>query len=172
MRVDRSTRPPGGAGLPECVGLWERLGAALVSPAKAFAEAEAGRGGAADAATLVLVAFVCAELPALVRAGWVGLVIGLAPAAAAIAGRVTGFVGQALIVWAIAGLAITAATGRRRRPSRDFDLAGVAFVPYLVARLVFGLIPGPPRAEEAAAAVLAAGWVVAAVRFARRGRRA
>jgi hypothetical protein len=148
----------------------ERLGAALVSPRAAFAEAEAGRGGTGDAAILALVAFVCAELPALVQAAWTGLVSGFGPALGMLAGRLSGFVGHALIVWAIGGVAITVAAGRRRRPGRDFELAAVAFVPYLVARLGFALLPGPTRAEEAAAAVLAAGWVVAAILFARRRR--
>ena len=147
-----------------------RLGAAVVAPGRAFAEAEAGRDGTQDAVTLLALAFVCAELPVLVGAGWTLLVIGFGPAFAQVAGRVTDQVGNALVVWAASGLAITIAAGRRRSVSRDFDLAGVVFVPYLVARLLFGLVPAPRPAEDAVAIGLAAIWVVLAVLHARRAR--
>jgi hypothetical protein len=148
----------------------DRVGASVVAPRRAFAEADAGRGGTGDAALLLVLAFVCAELPSLVQAGWTGLVVGFGPALQTLLSRLARFAGGALIVWAAAGIAITLAAGRRRSPSKDFDLAGVAFVPYLVVKLVATWVPAPPAVEDGVAVGVAALWVVAAVLYARRAR--
>jgi hypothetical protein len=148
----------------------DRLGAALLAPKKAFAEADAGRGGAPDAALLLALAFVCAELRVLVQAIWTALVVGLGAGLSLLLGRLLDFAGDALVVWGLSGLAITLAAGRKRSPSRDFDLAGVAFVPYLVLRLILDWVPAPRTLEDGVAVAAAALWVVLAVWHARRSR--
>jgi hypothetical protein len=148
----------------------DRLGAALVAPKKAFAEADGGRGGATDAAGLLALAFVSAELPIVVQAIWTALAAGLGAGLSLLLGRLLDFAGDALVVWGLSGLAITLAAGRKRSPSRDFDLAGVVFVPYLVVRLVLQWVPAPRRLEDGVAVGAAALWVVLAVLHARRSR--
>jgi hypothetical protein len=109
----------------------DRIGAALVDPRRALAEADAGAGGLGDAATLLLLKVVCGETQVLVAGLWGVVVVGPAPALRALMTRVSSVLGLDLILLVLGGLAVTLLAGRRRSASRDFDLAAVAWVPVL-----------------------------------------
>ena len=150
------------------VAFVDRVGAALVAPGRAFAEAEAGRGGAGDVAWLLLAKVVCGEARAVVAAVWTMVAMDPMAGLSALARQVQAAAGLDLLVWAGAGLVVTAAAGRRRSPARDFDLAGVAWVPFLAVGVVASLamtLAGwtPPRAVTDGLGLGALAWTLGRV---------
>lgn len=116
----------------QAMGWMERLGAALVAPARALAAAEttAGTGRPpADLAILILAGFMASRLPRLVKVGWLTVdgagVDGVHMLLADLSGTL-----MAPLVFVIAGgLVVALAAGRHRSMAADFDLACVAAVP-------------------------------------------
>ncbi len=130
-----STGGPARVAVPSAIlpGGWvERLGGALVAPARALAASDTSGGAGrapADLAVLILAAFMATRLPHLVKAGWLvvdgsgmdGLHLLLAD--------LSGTLMAPLVFVVIGGLAVTVLAGPRRSVAADFDLACVAAVP-------------------------------------------
>ncbi len=159
------------------MGLARRAGAAIVAPRLALAAADRGDGGAPDALRLLLLKFVAAETRTIVAALWATLVNGPSVGLPPLLARVSAAVGTDLLMILIAGLVITVAAGRKRSPSRDFDLAVVAWIPVLLvtglaslAQVLFDI--QLPAAAAYVITGLAIGWmltlVALAIRTARR----
>lgn len=160
----------------------DRVGLALVAPARAFAavdaEGERGRGGLPDAFRLLGLKFLALELKALVAIGWMLLLRGdVMRGVTLFGGRLSATLGTDLILILGAGAVVTVAAGRRRSPARDFDLAAVAWIPYLAVELAAQLVftaarVSPSRGVSDALGVAALGamavWVILAIRHARR----
>ena len=155
-----------------------RVGLALVAPARAYdlADAAEGRAGLTDVATLLLFKFVAVEAKAIVVALWTMVSVGILPGLGALGPRLLAAIGLDLLLVFGGGIVVTLVAGRGRRPSRDFDLAAVAWIPYftitLVASLVLtltGLRPRPLTSMVVGYAALAvfAGWLGIAIRHAR-----
>jgi hypothetical protein len=166
------------AAAPALPGFVERLGLALVSPARALvvADGAGGRAGLSDAATLLFLKILCFETRALVAAGWGVVQVGVMPALAGLGPSLQRTIGPDLVLIFVGGIAVTLLAGKRRRPSRDFDLAAVAWVPYLVLQLVVtltvnvaGLHVGHEASNVLGLAGMAwmAGWLGLAIRVAR-----
>lgn len=113
----------------------DRVGAALVAPRRALAvadtEAGAGRAGS-DAALLILLGFIALYTNEVIVGTWLIKTEGLRVGFTALAGSLSRAISNQLVVLFVAGLSLTIAAGRRRSFGRDFDLACVALVPYLV----------------------------------------
>ncbi len=144
----------------------DRIGAALVAPRRALvaadAEQAAGKTGS-DVALLILISVVAINTRAVVAALWLAVVDGVRIALSALMGTLTAALTTDLVFLFGAGVVVTVLAGKRRSLGRDFDLACVAFVPFvavkLLAALLFGLagwrLGGTPRQ---AVTVLAYGW--------------
>lgn len=120
------------------MGFIERIGTALVAPRRALSEV-GDKGGLNDAALLLLLAFLATELRAIVAAAWMALVMGPGVAGSALLTRLSSAIGVELVLVFGGGVVITLFAGKRRSPLRDFDLAGVALVPYLAVELAGSL---------------------------------
>lgn len=164
--------------------LVERIGAALVAPARALAATEAaanaGRGVAksgSDATLLIALVAVAASTREVVAALWLivassvmdglGLLVGILARAAA----------TDLAFVFVAGLALTVLAGRKRSFGRDLDLAFVAYVPIALVRLAaeLGLALTGGRLTplvEQGVAVVAYGWAGVVLVLAWRAARA
>jgi len=116
----------------------DRIGAALAAPRRALTVADteeaAGKAGS-DAALLILLSFVAVHTSEVVVAGWLTKTEGIRVGLTAVAGSLSRSLGIQLVVLFAAGVSLTLAAGRRRSLGRDFDLACVVFVPYLVVGL-------------------------------------
>jgi hypothetical protein len=129
----------------------ERVGAALVAPRAALAQAETGYGGLADAALLLALKVVCIETPSLIAALWSFVLVGPGLALRALLARLSEAIGVDLVLLVAGGALVTLAAGARRNPARDFDLAAVAWTPVLavdtfgtlVARVAGVTLGGP-----------------------------
>jgi hypothetical protein len=161
------------------MGFVDRVGAALVAPRRALADAEAGRGGLPDAVLLLVLKLVCTETQALVVGLWSFVAVGPVVALRALLAHLSGALGTDLVLLVAGGAAVTLLAGRRRNPSRDFDLAAVAWIPVLAVDTIASLaarLAGVEVGPRAAAALwlVALGWMalvlVLAVATA-RGRR-
>ncbi len=161
--------------------LTTRVGLAVIAPRRAFeiSDAAHGRAGLSDVATLLLLKFVCVEVRALVAVAWTMVTVGFMPGLGALGPRLQAALGLDLIVVFGGGVLVTLAAGRKRRPSRDFDLAAVAWIPYLVVTLIAQLVltiagVRPPRLVNDAIGLIAlavlAGWLGMAIRHARQRR--
>jgi hypothetical protein len=157
--------------------LADRIGRALVAPRAAFEDADRGIGGASDALLLLLLKFVVTELRAIVAAVWTGVVVGPSTGFPALLSRLSAAIGIDLVLILASGVVITIGAGRRRSPSRDFELASVAWMPVLVVTTVASLIQLAAglrfssvvsQAIAGAAIAWMAVWVVLAIRSARR----
>jgi hypothetical protein len=157
----------------------DRLGLALIAPRRAFAISDElrGKGGLSDAFVLLCAKVVCLELPSLVRAVWAMLVNGVGAGVAGIGMAIQDAAGVDLILLLASGLIITIGAGKRRAAGRDFDLAAVAWTPYLaidvLARLAVAVTGvHPPRSVTDALGIVAYGtllvFVALAVRHARQ----
>jgi hypothetical protein len=123
------------------LGLADRIGAALVRPARALADSDAGHGGGAhDALLLLLLKLVCLDTPALVAAGWTGLLVGPREAVQMLVARLSAVIGLDVACIFAGGVLVTILAGRRRAVGRDLDLGAVAFVPLLAVEVVAGLV--------------------------------
>jgi hypothetical protein len=160
-----------------------RVGLALVSPRRAFelADGAGGRAGLTDVATLLLFKFVAVELRSLIIAAWMAIGVGFLPGLGALGPRLQATLGFDLIVVFGGGALVTVLAGKKRRPSRDFDLAAVAWIPYLVltlvaqlALLVANLAAGVVATRWMSQMItmiglaLVAGWLGMAIRHARQ----
>jgi hypothetical protein len=143
----------------------DRIGRALVAPRRALADADHGDGGGApDALVLLLLKVLCGEARFLVAAVWTLIVVGPGPAMSALAMQLSATIGLDLILILGGGVLITLAAGRRRAPSRDFDLACTAWVPVLVIDVAASLVTLVGDFELPAIAqqilwVVALGWM-------------
>lgn len=126
---------------------------------------------------LLCAAFVALDARAIAATLWAMLVVDPLAGLGALVRRGLAAVGADLLVWLAAGLAVTAGAGRRRCPSRDFELAVVAWLPFFAVRLlaslgaqVAGVAPGRELRTGASALGLAfaAAWAALAVAHARR----
>jgi len=138
-RYSRSARSVG----VSSPGFVARIGAALVAPRAALAssdrEVAAGKTGS-DAATLIALAFTAIHLRELVFVVWLGISTSVGAAANALAVSLSGAVARDLLTLFVAAAALSIAAGKRRALGRDFDLACVAFVPYIAVKLVAALL--------------------------------
>lgn len=121
----------------------ERIGAALVAPRAALRAAD--RGGAegrtaGDATALVALSFFAIYFREIVAAIWVGSLEGFGVGFGLVLGVASRVLAMKLAVLFIAALVLTLAAGRARSLGRDFDLACVAFVPYLTVEIVGSLV--------------------------------
>lgn len=144
----------------------ERIGAAVAAPRRALAAADAeeaaGKTGG-DVALLILISVLAVNTRAVVAAVWLAAVDGVRIAVSALMGTLTAALTTDLVFLFGAGVVVTVLAGKRRSIGRDFDLACVAFVPFvavkLLAALVFSLagwrLGGTPRDIVT---VLAYGW--------------
>lgn len=121
------------------MGFLERVGAALVAPRHALAIADTGRGGAGDLAILLALDFLATETRAIVAALWTIVVASPMAGLQALLAHMNSALGEDLVLWLGAGVLITVLAGGRRSPGRDFDLAAVAWVPFLAIHLVGSL---------------------------------
>jgi len=173
---------PAGAPLPP---LMTRVGLALVSPRRAFelSDDAGGRAGLTDVATLLLFKFLAVEARAIVIAAWTMIGVGFLPGLGALGPRLQATLGFDLIVVFGGGALVTLAAGKKRRPSRDFDLAAVAWIPYLVLTLLAQLVLSVANLAAGVVATrwmsqtitmiglaLVAGWLSMAIRHARQRR--
>jgi len=120
----------------------ERIGAALIAPRRALAAADApeaaGRSGS-DAAALLGLALLALYTRELVVAAWLGIAEGLGVGFDAMLALVGRSVGSDLVLILAGGVLVTLAAGRRRAIGRDFDLACVAYVPFVLVKVVASL---------------------------------
>ncbi len=169
---------PGPAGAP-VPPLATRIGLALVAPRRAFelADASGGRAGLTDVATLLVLKFLCVEARAIVAAAWTMVSVGFLPGLGSLAPRLQAAIGLDLLLVFGGGAFLTLAAGKRRSPARDFDLAAVAWLPYLALSLAASLVitvagARPPHQLNdligLVALALLAGWLGMAVRHARQ----
>jgi hypothetical protein len=110
----------------------ERLGAALVMPARAMAASDTSGGSGrapADLAVLILAGFMASRLPRLVKAGWLAADGAAMDGAHMLLADLSAQLMAPLLFVVIGGVALTIAAGRRRSLAADFDLACVAAVP-------------------------------------------
>jgi thiol-disulfide isomerase/thioredoxin len=158
------------------VGLAGRVGAAIVSPRAALEAADRGEGGSPDALRLLLLKFVSTETRTIVAALWTAMVNGVSVGLPPLLGRLSAAVGVDLLMILVAGVIITVAAGRKRSPSRDFDLAVVAWVPVLLITSAGSLIQvifdctlpaGVAYAVTGVALAWMIGLIVVAIRVAR-----
>lgn len=149
----------------------ERIGAALVAPRAALAAADepeaAGRTGT-DAALLLLFTVLALHTKQVVIAVWLAATDSVSSGAGALVSLIGRSVGTDLVFILVAGLLVTIAAGRRRSIGRDFDLACVAYVPFVVAQLAAYLVISvgdiePTRPVTNVAAIAAFGWALAVV---------
>lgn len=161
--------------------LWTRVGLALTAPAQAFARADraGGRAGLTDAVALLFLKILCLETRALVAAGWSMVQVGVMPSLSGLGPRLQAAIGTDLVLVFVSGMLVTAAAGRRRRPGRDFDLAAVAWIPYLVITLIATLVVtvlelrlrrGVSDVLGLSAIAVMAAWLGLAIRHARSRR--
>jgi hypothetical protein len=157
----------------------ERVGAALVAPRVALTAAghpDAAGRASADATLLIVASLLALHTVGVVSSIWIGVADSLGAGLSALLGLVGRAVGRDLVLLVVAGAAVTAFAGTRRAPARDFDLACVAYVPYvlvgLVAELAFSLGATRTRAATDVAGMVAYAWaglvVVLAIGQARR----
>ncbi len=156
-----------------------RLGLALCEPRRALARVDVVGGGLGDAAWLVLIGIACFRLEDLMRALLgithlsFGTVIRQMLAVVSYEDR------EAMIVILPAAIAVTLAAGRGRRdPSRDFEIAALAYVPFFTVRALFRTLdleaffgPLPPAIDQlflAAAFLWACVFLGMAIATARR----
>jgi hypothetical protein len=144
-----------------------------------LSDAAGGKAGLGDAATLLFLKILCLETRAIVAAGWSVVQVGVMPALAGLGPRLQSAIGADLVLIFAGGLLVTIAAGRRRSPARDFDLAAVAWIPYLVLSLAATLVAGvlgwrvPRGASDIlglTAMAVMAGWLGFAIRHARARR--
>jgi hypothetical protein len=175
--VASNSRDAGGT-LPPFV---TRVGLAVLAPRRAFelADAANGRAGLTDVATLLLFKFLAVEARALIMAAWTMIGVGFLPGLGMLGPRLQATLGFDLIVVFGGGALVTLVAGGKRRPGRDFDLAAVAWIPYLVVTLVaqLVLVIANVRATLRLSQVITllaltvlAGWLGMAVRHARQRR--
>jgi hypothetical protein len=171
-----SNAPTEGAALPSFT---TRVGLALIAPRRAFelVDAANGRAGLTDVATLLLFKFLAVEVVAIVMASWTVIGVGFMPGLGMLGPRLQATLGFDLIVVFGGGALVTLSAGGKRRPGRDFDLAAVAWVPYLVVTLlaqlvlsIAGIRPTLRMSQMITMLGLAvlAGWLGMAVRHARQ----
>jgi type IV secretory pathway VirB2 component (pilin) len=148
------------------VGFIERIGAALVAPRSALAEADSehasGTAGS-DIAMLIGLAFVAVYAREIAFTLWVATAESMGDGLRSLAGVISGAVATDLAVLFVAGFGLTLAAGRKRALGRDFDLVCVAFIPIIAVRLVAELVvhvAGVPFAGvgHSLVATLAYGW--------------
>ena len=148
------------------VGFVERVGAALVAPRSALAEADeptsAGTAGS-DVALLIGLMFLVTRTREIAIALWVGAAESAGAGLQALAGALSQAIAWDLVLLFVAGFALTIAAGGKRAMGRDFDLACVAFVPLIVVRLVgelfFVILEFPlPEPGHEIIAWIAYGW--------------
>lgn len=148
------------------VGFIERLGAALLTPRNALAEADeldaAGRAGT-DLAALIGLVFLATHTREITYAIWVGAAESLRAGAVGLAGALSRAVAMDLALLFIAAFALTITAGKKRAMGRDFDLACVTFIPLLSVRLVAELTQKLSGVEisgtwESVVAAVAYGW--------------
>jgi len=160
-----------------------RLGLALIAPRRAFelAEAARGRAGLTDVATLLLIKYVCVEARSFIFALWTIVQVGFLPGLGALGPSLQRALGLDLIVVFGGGVLVTLAAGKKRHLSRDFDLAAVAWVPFLVFIVLAELLivvsgARPSRLMHEAVTLVAlailAGWLGMAIRHARQRKEA
>lgn len=144
----------------------DRIGAALVAPRAALAAADekdaAGRTGT-DAALLLLFAVVALQTTQVVVSVWLGVVDSISSGLGALVSLVGRSVGRDLVFILVAGVAVTLAAGKRRSVGRDFDLACVAYVPFVAVKLLWYLVVtltgiAPTAAVTDAVMLIAIGW--------------
>jgi len=142
------------------------VGAALIAPVRALRAADVSEGKTgADLALLIAMAFVATHTPELVSAGWIGYAEGLGVGFATLLGVLSSAVAAPVTFLLIATIVLTVAAGSRRSLGRDFDLACVSLVPFVVVELVAGLafaaLGAQPHGLAAdAVTALAYGWAL------------
>lgn len=146
----------------------DRIGAALVAPRAALAAADAqdaaGRTGT-DAAVLLLFGVFAVHTTQVAVSIWLGVADSIASGLSALVALIGRSVGTDLVFILVAGVVVTAAAGKRRSMGRDFDLACVAYVPFVAVKLLSYLVVSlagiePTRAVTDSAMLLAIGWSV------------
>ncbi|HXU81807.1 MAG TPA: TlpA disulfide reductase family protein [Polyangia bacterium] len=150
-----------------------RIGALLVSPARALGDVDRLGGGVRDALWVAVVTGVCLRLAEIERA-----FIGWQAAPLAVLRQVLMVLAQQLrwpvVMGVAASVVVTVLAGRSRDPSRDSELGALAVVPFFVAKAILvtfhldRLLGDSPWAIEQAATVAALPWVLFGVRTARR----
>jgi hypothetical protein len=152
----------------------ERIGAALVAPRRALAAADApdgaGRAGT-DAALLLLYTVLALHTRDVVVGAWLVGSEGVSVGLGALASLVGRSVGTDLVFLLAAGALVTVAAGRRRSLGRDFDLACVAYVPFVAVQVTAALVLGAagaalPRGVTDAVVAAAFTWAGAIVALA------
>lgn len=150
-------------------GFIERIGAALVAPRQALAEADepdaAGRAGS-DIAALIGLVFLATHTREIVYAMWVGAAESVRAGVLGLAGALSRAIAMDLAALFIAAFGLTIAAGRKRAMGRDFDLVCVAFVPLITVRLAAELgiqLTGAEVSDslETLVATAAYGWAAA-----------
>lgn len=144
----------------------DRIGAALVAPRAALAAADqedaAGRTGT-DAALLLVFAVLALHTTQVVVSVWLGAVDSVSSGFSAVVALIGRSVGTDLVFILVAGVVVTAAAGKRRSVGRDFDLACVAYVPFLTVKLLSYLVVtlagiAPTKAVTDSVMLIAIGW--------------
>ncbi len=144
------------------------MGAALAAPRLALAAADreeaAGKAGS-DVALLIALYFVAGHLRELVVSLWLGRDVGLGQGASTLVTALAHAIAYDLIGLFAASVLLTIAAGRKRSIGRDFDLACVAFIPYLTVKIAatifFELWGTPPLMIARGVRVVAFGWTFA-----------
>lgn len=163
-------------------GLIARLGAALLAPRAALANAAqpaaSGRAGT-DVVILVALIYAVTHTDVMVGSAWVALSGDVAGGLMSLLNSVAMSAKSSLVFVLIASVLVHLGSGRSRSFGRDIDLACVAFVPIaavavagdLVARL-YGRPPSPWATTLASylGYLWAAGLVVVAIMGSRRSR--
>jgi len=150
------------------IGRVGRVGLALVRPRWALAIAddpgEPGRAGT-DLVIVLIVAIAALATRELVGSAWLAQAIDLGLGARALLGVIAGAVTQPLAFLLVGGAITFGLAGPRRALGRDFDLACVAVVPFVVVEIAATLVV---RALGVSVPAVAS-WAIAAVGFAWSG---
>ena len=149
----------------------DRVGAALVAPRRALIAADQtpdpGKTGT-DAAMLILLGIVANHTRELVAAGWLAKTDGVGVALAVLASALSAALLSSLVFLFVSGTALTILAGKHRSIGRDYDLACVAFVPFITveigAALVFRVAQiRPGGTASGVATVIAYAWALGVI---------
>jgi hypothetical protein len=150
---------------PMAMGFAERVGGVLVAPRRTLARLAAGEQRAGDVAWLVIGWLVAAYLPQLVHAGLVARALGADNGLQALLVTVSQLLPDVLGIFA-AGMVMSLFLPKAARAA-GLDLAGYAWVPYLLVQLVgslvftaLGTVPSPLVRKAVTAVGLVWGLVI------------
>jgi hypothetical protein len=120
-----------------------RIGAALIAPRSALATSDSPMGAgkaATDFAVLVLLTAAALHARELTTVLWLFRDGEISAGLSALLSVLARDLSTPLVMLLLATIALTAAAGSRRDPSRDFDLACISFIPLIFLEALLELL--------------------------------